>query len=205
MSSSHSVTKLITDLKAGNPLAAQQIWDRYVNSLIRVANNRLRTAAIRIGDEEDAVVMAFTQFLNRLDVGGFSKLDDRSDLWRILVVLTERRALDMIRRENTQKSGGKLRVGEPHGDGSISPLGMDSFASPEPSPEFATMLLEEFNERVNQLGKPDLKKVATLKMNGYNNQEVSGQLGISLRSVERKLKLIREIWQDELSDDEKIT
>lgn len=200
MSQSHSITDLIDSLKCGNSMAAQKIWDRYVESLIRIANNRLKTSRLRLGDEEDAVGVAFAQFLERVNGNGFSKLDDREDLWRILVMLTERRAYDMIRREQSLKSGGNLLVGESRLErtgGNDKPHGLDRVEGTEPTPEFTALLIEELECKIDTLKKSDLKAIAIAKMNAFNNRDIADQLGISVRSVERKLAIIRAIWQDE--------
>ena len=39
-----------------------------------------------------------------------------------------------------------------------------------------------------------LRDVASLRFEGYSNEEIAKETGISLRSVERKLKVIRQIW-----------
>ena len=35
------------------------------------------------------------------------------------------------------------------------------------------------------------------KLEGYTNDEIAGQLGCSVRTVERRLRLIRKKWQHE--------
>jgi len=47
------------------------------------------------------------------------------------------------------------------------------------------------------LGDPMLRSVAVSKLEGYTNEEIGAMLGCSLRSVERKVRLIRSIWQKE--------
>jgi DNA-binding NarL/FixJ family response regulator len=41
-----------------------------------------------------------------------------------------------------------------------------------------------------------LREVAILRLHGYTNQEIAEQLGRSVKSVERYLKLIRVEWMD---------
>jgi DNA-binding CsgD family transcriptional regulator len=42
-----------------------------------------------------------------------------------------------------------------------------------------------------------LRDVAVWKMEGYTNEEIAGQLGRSVPTVERKLASIRKIWERE--------
>ena len=122
--------------------------------------------------------------------------------WRILVMLTERRALDMIRRERSLKSGGNSLVGESRVDrarGNDQAHGLDQVEGTQPTPEFAALVVEELENRIESLQDDELKAIAISKMNGFNNRDISQQRGISVRSVERKLRIIRDIWQDDSS------
>jgi len=93
-----SVTHWIGDLKSGGDSAAQHLWERYFERLVRLARKKLqnarrpRTAA----DEEDAALGAFDSFCRRVDRSRFPRLTDRGDLWRLLVVLTAPKALDQM-------------------------------------------------------------------------------------------------------------
>ena len=62
-----SVTRWIGDLKAGGEGAAQQLWERYFDRLVRMARNKLKAKARRFAvaeDEEDAALSAFDKFLS---------------------------------------------------------------------------------------------------------------------------------------------
>jgi DNA-directed RNA polymerase specialized sigma24 family protein len=39
-----------------------------------------------------------------------------------------------------------------------------------------------------------LCRIALQRMEGYNDEQIAAQMGCSLRSVERKLRLIRKEW-----------
>ena len=49
-----------------------------------------------------------------------------------------------------------------------------------------------------QLADADLRALAIAKMEGYTNQEIAERLDCSLRTVERRLHLIRKKWGREL-------
>src|SRR4051812_25562138 len=67
----------------------------------------------------------------------------------------------------------------------------------EPTPEFAAMVAEECRLRLDSLRDETFRRVALAKMEGYTNQEIAARLGLSLRSVERKLEAIRKRWRPE--------
>ena len=85
--------------RRGDSYAAQKLWERYLDRLVRLARRKLGGAPRRAADEEDVAIAAFANFYRGVEAGRFSKLDDRDDLWQLLIVLTERNAIDQIRRE----------------------------------------------------------------------------------------------------------
>ena len=57
-------------------------------------------------DEDDVVADALGEIFRAMEAGQFAKLDDRHDLWQVLVILTERRVInDQIRHKRTIKRG----------------------------------------------------------------------------------------------------
>jgi DNA-directed RNA polymerase specialized sigma24 family protein len=193
-----SVTTWITCLKDGDPDAAQRLWQRYFEDLVRLARARLRGASRAVADEEDAALSAFDSFCRGAARGRYPRLDDRNDLWRLLVVITERKAIDQAQVERRQKRGGGIVVGTldtafADRDGGATP----SVADDRPTPEFAALVADECRHLLGQLRDDSLRAVARLRMEGYTDKEIASRLGCSLRSVARKVELIRRTWLDE--------
>ena len=67
----------------------------------------------------------------------------------------------------------------------------------EPSPEFAAEVAEECRRLLDELGAEELQAVALAKLEGYSNAEIAVRLGVVERTVERKLRVIRELWESE--------
>jgi DNA-directed RNA polymerase specialized sigma24 family protein len=190
-----SVTLWIRSLEGGEGAAAEKLWNRYFEELVRLARARLRSAPRALADEEDAALSAFASFCRGAARGRYPRLDDRDDLWRLLVVITERKALDQAQRERRQKRGGGKRVGmpdRPDGDGEGGSLA--GVAAPGPTPAFAALVADECRLLLGRLRDESLRDVARLRMESYTNEEVADRLGCSLRSVARKLELIRRTW-----------
>ena len=55
----------------------------------------------------------------------------------------------------------------------------------------------EFESLLNQLEDSELQRIALLRFEGYGNKEIADELDCSLRSVERRLQLIRRIWEEQ--------
>lgn len=193
MATEHSITTWIGLLREGDGHAAQQLWERYFARLVEFAQRRLRGTCRRSGDEEDVALSAFHSFFRAAD--RFPRLNDRDDLWQILVMLTARKASQERRRQRSLKRGG--RVGE---EGRLCPVApeapeLDEIVGSEPSPEFAAMLAEQFQVLLEALPDDELRGVARLKLDGHTNPEIATALGCSLRTVERKLMLVRGFWE----------
>jgi DNA-directed RNA polymerase specialized sigma24 family protein len=185
----HSVTRWIRSVKAGDGAAADQLWRRYFQALVRLARARLDGAPRSAADEEDAALSAFDSFIRGVARGRYPRLDDRNDLWRLLVVITERKALDQAQRERRRKRGGGRVVGMADRAG-----GGEGVACPGPTPEFAALLADECRALLGRLRDDSLREVARLRMEGDTDEEVADRLGCSLRTVARKVELIRRSW-----------
>jgi DNA-directed RNA polymerase specialized sigma24 family protein len=196
-----SVTCWLGNLKQGDLAAAQPLWDRYFARLVAVARGKLqkvrRTSASE--DEEDAALSAFNSFCGGIARGRFPQLADRDDLWKLLVVITARKAMAQAQREGRKKRGGGRVVDEAvlfgataGDDGSMA--GLERIAGEGPTPEFAAMVAEECQRMLDALDDDSLRQVALSRMEGYTNDEIADQLGCARRTVARRLDLIRKTW-----------
>jgi DNA-directed RNA polymerase specialized sigma24 family protein len=194
-----SVTIWIDALRAGDADAAHQLWGRYFESLVHLARSRLRRAARGAADEEDVALSAFDSFYHGMARGRFPDLADRDDLWRLLVTIAARKASNQNRWESRQKRGGGRVIHESALAVDTDPdlAGLAGVVGAGPDPEFAALLADECGRRLRDLPDESLRTVAVLKMEGYRNEEIADRLGCSLRTVSRKLEVIRKAWTDE--------
>ncbi len=197
---SGSVTHWIGALRGGDLDAAQPLWERYFARLVRLAQARLHTrrGPGAVEDEEDAALSAFDSFCRAATEGRFPRLDDRDDLWRLLVTLTERKAIDQMRRARRQKRGGgrvrteaDLAAGGPDDE----PARLDRIAGPQPTPEFAAEFAEEYRRLFEALRDEELRRIAVWKLEGHSVDEIAAKLGCARRTVARRLELIRTLWR----------
>jgi DNA-directed RNA polymerase specialized sigma24 family protein len=196
----HSVTQWIGDLRTGNrDEASRRLWERYFERLARLAQARLRTAGGGPADGEDIALSAFDSFVRGAAAGRYPALGDRDDLWRLLVTITARKAHNQRRDEGRQKRGGGRVVGE----GALAGADPDSddflaqVVGSEPTPEFAALVADEYRRLFGSLADESLRVVALLKLEGHSNEEIARSLDCGLRTVERKLEVIRKRWTAE--------
>jgi DNA-directed RNA polymerase specialized sigma24 family protein len=194
MSAGNSVTRWLNQLQDGDPDAAQRLWERYFARLVGLARQRLRQAPRQAADEEDVALSAFDSFCRAAEGGRFPRLQDRDDLWRLLVVITTRKACHLVRDQGRRRRGGAAGAPRPSDDLAV----LEQALSREPSPELAAQVTEEYGRLLRRLGDAELEAVAVWRMEGYSVEEIAVQLGCAPRSVKRKLQLIRTIWQHEV-------
>ena len=193
----NSVTQWIGDLRTGSrDEASRLLWERYFTRLARLAQVRLRNVARGPADGEDVALSVFDSVFQGVAAGHFPELGNRDDLWRLLVTITARKAHNQRRDEGRQKRGGGRVVGEAALAGA-DPDGDDFLArvvGHEPTPEFAAMVTDEYRRLFGSLADESLRVVALLKLEGHSNEEIAKSLDCGLRTVERKLEVIRKRW-----------
>lgn len=195
---------LLGRLKAdADPAAAAAVWERYFDRLAGLARGRLSARTRRVADGEDVALSAFDSFFRGVAAGRFPRLEDRDDLWQVLVLLTERKALDRARRAAAAKrGGGAVRGDSVFADPGGGPGGgLDHLPGGDPDPAFATLFADECDRLLRRLDDPELARLALLKLEGLTNEEAATRIGRTLRSVQRKLETIRKIWEQAAADD----
>ena len=211
--STDSVTQWLRLIEQGEETAAAELWQRYSQRLTALAKARLRGSNDPWADEEDLALCVFASLLQRIQAGKVERIESREHLWRLLAWATRRRAADQLRRENAQKR-------KPHtlqacipsessdDDAGRIPVYKILFQAGEldqtlldqrlPA-ELMVDFLDEFRFLESKLPSQQLQQIARLKFDGWKNQEIAEHLETSLSSIERKLRIMREIWLKELS------
>jgi DNA-directed RNA polymerase specialized sigma24 family protein len=193
MPSEGSVTRWLAPLGDGDPAAIEQLWRRYFCRLVGLARQKLADAPRRLADEEDVALSAFDSFCRNAARGQFPELNDRDGLWRLLVVITARKASHLRRDEARQKRGSGARVGAGAGEGLLA-----AALSREPDPAFAALAAEQHRWLMEVLGDDELRLVAQCRLEGDSVEAIAERLGYVSRSIKRKLQMIRSLWEKEL-------
>jgi DNA-directed RNA polymerase specialized sigma24 family protein len=201
MPSEGSVTRWIAELEIGRVDEAQeQLWQRYFHRLAALANVKLGETPRRAADEEDVAVAALHSFFVGMARGQYPSLRNRDDLWPLLAKITARKALDQQRYLLAEKRGGGRVRGDSALDGSPDTIIEWPIALMEEqlTPDSLLALSDECNRLMALLPDEQLRTIARRRLEGYKNAEIAAELGVIVRTVERRLQLIRSLWSEEL-------
>ena len=176
-----SVTGWLRELKDQQPDAQSKIWHRFVSRLTQRARRKLGGIEKTVVDAEDIVSMAFYNFFEKSPLD-FRKLVDREDLWQILAMLADRRAADEVRKWYRRPNSFEL-----------TPI--DCADSSATAPDADLILADEVGVRLGALPDKTLRDIAIGRLEGRKNHEIADKLDVSLRTVERKVGLIREMFE----------
>jgi DNA-directed RNA polymerase specialized sigma24 family protein len=149
-------------------------------------------------DEEDIALSALASFFQGAARGQYNQLHDRDDLWHLLVLITTRKVFDLVEYQGAQKRSHGSEC--PRAPSSVRPSsspenrGAEGLIDPKPPPDLVVLLDEECQKLIQRLGDAKLQAIAVWKLEGYTSEEIAGLLSCTVRTVERKLNLIRSIW-----------
>lgn len=192
---SGSITHFFIQLRGGDGEAAQRLWEHFAPRMLGLARKTLANRPRRVADAEDAVQDGFLEFWRQATEG---KLDDdlnRDNLWKLLGTITVRKALKQAERQRAQKRGG----GRVHGESSVAGLDGEAFRLDEVLGQLPGQELDSTCEELLLQLDEGMRAIAVLKLMQHTNAEIANSLGVSISTVERKLNLIRRIWDQESS------
>ena len=151
-----SISQWLIGLRDGDADAAAELWRRYFDRLTHLARRRLGSMPRRVVDEEDVALSAFDSFCRAAAAGRFPKLDDRDDLWQVLVLIAARKAASAGRQARRQKRGsGQVRGHSCFGQAIDGDEGWRALVADEPSPEVAAAVAEEYQRLMTDAGRRD--------------------------------------------------
>jgi RNA polymerase sigma-70 factor (ECF subfamily) len=186
MSVDPSFDEVLGQLRAGDPEAARQVFQRFAGRLIGLAHERLDRLVRPKVDPEDVVQSAFKSFFTGYAEGRFD-LGDWDGLWGLLVVITVRKCGREVKRFHGPHHDVRREAAAPASGEAAA--GWDALAR-EPTPAEAAMLAETVAQFLREL-EPRERRIFELRLQGYTVPEISAQVGRTEYTVEGVLRKIR--------------
>ena len=195
------VTGWLRQLEAGDAGAAQPLYEHFCTRLQGLVRQRIPASVRRAYDQDDAAVSAFHSLFLGVRERRY-ELGDRTDFWRLLLTIAERKIAKRIRYELRDKRDVRRTVQnsvflqQQSDRPDNAPPGLESLAGREPTPEFAAEVSETCEALMASLPDDTSRKIAVLKLENHTSEEIAVKLGCTRRTIQRKLLVIRRTWQD---------
>jgi DNA-directed RNA polymerase specialized sigma24 family protein len=197
MTSTGSVSVWIAGLQAGDAAAFESIWRRYAQQLAADVERRLFSRSTTY-DGDDVAQSVFTAIWTAAESGRLQDVRSRDELWWFLTAIARQKAIDRVRHETAKKRGGGCVVTESTLGARACMFSMDWLEGDGPAPDFIAEMQEQYALLMASLGDEVLVQIAHARLAGYDVAEVAERVGVSHRTVERKLKVIRSRWASHL-------
>ncbi len=182
------ITQWIRGAQARDEASEHGLWNHYFSRVVRLARSRMFALQASVYDEEDAAVSALRSVFRGIQGERFPELHDRNNLWRILVVVTNRKLRAQWRRETAGRRSPQTA------DPDAEPVSLEEIIGREPTPEFVAEVMDETEAWLERLADRTLQKILVMRLDGFTNDEIAAQLDCTTRTVERKMERIRLIW-----------
>lgn len=199
LSDSDFIASYFRKLEADEHDAAEFLCQVFYEKLAAIARRQFGAFPLRVIDEYAIANEVLQSFHMRAKQGEFASVRDDSELLMTLSQLTRDRVIDAIRRQTAQKRGG----GRTRGNSVFSPTdsrrngGFDQFPANKESPSSREIATEQLRQLLEKLTASDLRTILVLRYAGFTNEEIADQMKLSIATIERKRRRIRE----QLSDD----
>jgi len=114
----------------------------------------------------------------------------------LLVVITIRKATTLARREHALKHGsGRVVLESEIGD--PGQFRLDDLIGADLAATLPDFMSEQCRLLIDSLDDPVLEKIALWKLAGHTNEEIAIKQNCTRMTIQRKLRLIRKIWDAE--------
>ncbi len=169
---------LLKEFQGGNQAAAEEIYLRYARRLFALAKAKCSPELPGGIDADDIVQSVFRRFFQRAS-RGFYEVAPGEELWRLLLAI----ALNRIRAQLSFHHAGK-RDARLNTEGLLLDQLAEKSRADTASDAHLRMVVVEALERL----PPAHRDIVSLRIQGYEVEEIAQQIGRSKRTVERILQ-----------------
>ena len=189
--SSPELQAILENIKNGSGDAANELHQRFVDRLVRLASTRINRRFRSKIEPEEIVQSVFASFFRRHEQGEFT-FDGWNDLWALLVRITICKCTNRVTGFMTAKRNIRREI-----QGRVDSANDSSLyaVSIEPTAE-ETVVFNETLDQLLDLLPNDLQEIVCLRLQGHSNLEISEKIDRSERTVYRSLERVRVILEE---------
>jgi len=189
-----SITQWLQRLHSGEADAAKEIWNRYYPRVVRLAALQLIKNDDRSIDEEDVAQSTFRTVYLAVMNGKYPDIEDRRDLWRLLLVST----LNRVRRHHRDSHALKRSVNELVTQDQSRRRLIKEISGPDAQAEMADLIETLFRRLDQEDPTGELRQIALLKLEEHSASAIAKRLKRRKNHVLQRIRLIRILWEESL-------
>jgi hypothetical protein len=163
MPSKGSVTSLLAPVKAGDPAAVQQLWERYFERLVGLARKKHLGAAPPGGDEQDMALSASRQLLPKRRARSLPKAGRPR---RPVAAAGDHQSCEAARLLRDERH-------EPRAPGGEATPDLEQLLCREPAPEAAVKMADGCGRLLDSLSDRKLEQIAVRRMEGLMVEKIA--------------------------------
>lgn len=220
---SDDISTWIEDLKTGSPTKKEQaqveIFRHYFKKLVAITDSKPWNLKPIDRDSEVLAGSALRSFFSGIDKDAFPDISDRNSLMYLLLKKLKWKSIDRWRHEQRVKRGGGKVVGI--GDTQKDPEegnpdeGLFLSLTSDPTAAEGKYFLHLFQDAINALSDeslaklaaanpklraivkmgPELRAIAQLHLEYYPQERIAQKIGLSLRTLQARIRLLKDLWQ----------
>ncbi len=177
-----SVSRWTLDLSRGDETAGNDICKKYWPRILAKARRLLRNESFDC-DEEDLTQSVFRNALRHFGSDSVARQDTPISLWRYLETCLFHKLIDRRRHATADK---RCLLADQE-------ISLSELQDRRPPPTLQIELQDDINYLLRLLDAGS-REILNLALDGHDTDEIARRLGVSSRTVQRKLVLIRDVW-----------
>jgi hypothetical protein len=187
-----SISHWLCMLKCGQQHAAEPIWDRYYKKLVSIASQRLRENPDRSIDGEDIVQSSCKNVFSSILNGKYPEIENRGDLWNLLLASTVNRVRQHYRELNAVKRK-HISLTQSLSDNATF---FECLRTSEAENQLADLLEFLLNRLDVEDPSGELRKIAILHLEDHSASSIARMLKRRKTNILVSLRWIRSLWEE---------
>jgi RNA polymerase sigma-70 factor, ECF subfamily len=187
--SQETTVNLIDRWRAGDEQAADELFRRYAQRLVELAQRRLSARLAARVAAEDIVQSAYSSFFTRARDGAYA-LEQTGDLWRLLATIT----IHKVERHRRRHRAGKRDVAREWHPADDSAGVSPELAGTDPPPEEVVAVFDTLEKVLDGLADWQ-RKAVEMRLQGYTLVEISEATDRAFLTIRRLMAKVKDMLE----------
>jgi RNA polymerase sigma-70 factor, ECF subfamily len=192
MSDQESLQCLFDRFRGGDQDAATDIWNRFEDSIVRLADQQIGPH-MRSKIQPESVMLSVMELALQKIADGKYRADSPDNFWNLLRRITGNKIRNRVERYSAEKRDFRRNVSL-EDDDSIA------FQDEGPSPAEKVELAETLEVMRSKL-KPPSQEVFDLMLEGHGEKDIAEKLQVSPHTARRRMKRIFDLAKEQAATD----